>query len=283
MRSPSWMAAPFLGGVAVLVALPAVAALGLSFTEYSGVGSARFVGLDNFDRLLGDDAFWRSVGNTLIFIAMSVPLRLAAVVALSLLLFERFRGVTFGRVGVYLPSIVPDVAYALLWLWLLNPIYGPLAAAFEVVGLSSPDWFTDPWTARVGVVGMSVFQIGEGFVIALAARRALPQHVFEAARVDGASSWFIVRRVTLPMMAPVLALLALRDVVLALQVNFVPALLLTDGGPRYATTFLPVYVYQQAFGYFRLGYAAAVSLTMFVLTAAAVYLQYRLAKRWRLL
>jgi multiple sugar transport system permease protein len=283
MRGRSWLAAPFFVGAGLLVALPAVAALALSLTEYSGIGGARFIGLDNFERLLTDDAFWRSVGNTVIFIGLSVPLRLAAVIVLSLILFERFRGVTFARVGAYLPSVVPDVAYALLWLWLLNPLYGPLAAGLQGVGLTSPEWFTDPWAARLGVVLMSVFQIGEGFVIALAARRALPQHVFEAARVDGAGGWFVLRKVTLPMMAPVLALLALRDVILALQVNFIPALLLTGGGPRYSTTFLPLFVYRQAFGYFRLGYASAVSLTMFVLTAAAVYVQYRLAKRWRLL
>lgn len=283
MRTRSWLPFPFLAGVALLIAIPAVAALALSFTDYSGVAAPRFVGLDNYARLLGDEAFWRSVGNTAIFIGLSVPLRLLAVVVLSLVLYERFRGVTFARVGAYMPTVMPDVAYALLWLWLLNPLYGPLAAALTGVGLSSPDWLTDPWTARVGIVLMSVFQIGEGFVIALAARRALPQHVFDAARVDGASGVFILRKVTLPMMAPVLALLALRDLILALQVSFVPALILTDGGPRYATTFLPVFVYRQAFSFFRLGYASAVSLTMFVLTAAAVFVQYRLAKRWRLL
>jgi multiple sugar transport system permease protein len=283
MRARSWLPVPFITGVALLIAIPAVAALALSFTDYSGVAAPRFVGLDNYERLLGDDAFWRSVGNTAIFIGLSVPLRLLAVIVLSLVLYERFRGVTFGRVGVYMPTVMPDVAYALLWLWLLNPLYGPVAAALTGVGFTSPDWLTDPWTARLGVVLMSVFQIGEGFVIALAARRALPQHVFDAARVDGASGGFILRKVTLPMMAPVLALLALRDLILALQVSFVPALLLTDGGPRYATTFLPVFVYRQAFAFFRLGYASAVSLTMFLLTAAAVFVQYRLAKRWRLL
>jgi multiple sugar transport system permease protein len=129
---------------------------------------------------------------------------------------------------------------------------------------------------------MSAFQIGEGFVIALAVRRLIPASLYEAAALDGAKPWFTLTRLTLPIMAPAIILLALRDVVLALQANFVPALIVTEGGPRLATTFLSIYVYRQAFAYFRLGYASTISLTMFVMTAAIVYVMYRLARRWRL-
>ena len=165
----------------------------------------------------------------------------------------------------------------------MNPLYGPLPLAVEEVGLTSPQWLTDPWAARVAVPVMGAFQIGEGFVIALAARRLIPTPLYEAAAVEGAKPWFAFTRITLPLMAPVLALLALRDVVYSLQVNFIPALILADGGPRNATTYLPVYVYRAAFRYFRLGYASTMALAMFVLTAAIVVIQYRLAKRWRLL
>jgi multiple sugar transport system permease protein len=178
---------------------------------------------------------------------------------------------------------VPDAAYALLWLWILNPLYGPLTAAIETTGLVSPDWLTDEWAARIGIALMGAFQIGEAFIVALAARSAIPSRLYEAAWVDGARPWFVLTRLTLPLMAPILALLALRDIVFGFQANFVPALLVTEGGPRYATTFLPLYVYQQGFGYFRLGYAAALSVTMFVITAAIVFIQYRLARRYRLL
>lgn len=283
MKQRAWLEWPFLTGIALLVALPTLAAVALAFTEYSGIASPRFNGLDNFTRLLGDEGFRRALWNTLIFMTMSVPLRLVVVVVLSLVLYERFWGASAARAGVYLPTVVPDVAYALLWLWILNPIFGPLAAILGSIGIDSPEWLTDPWTARVGVVVMGAFQVGEGFVIALAARRALPQHVFEAARVDGATPSFILRKITLPLMAPVLSLLVVRDVILAMQINFVPALLMTDGGPRYATTFVPVFVYREAFRFFRLGYASAIALVMFAITAAAILVQYRLAKRWRLL
>lgn len=280
MRRSGALASPYILGLFVLVALPAVAALALAFTEFTGIQAPRWNGFDNIARLLSDDAFLRSLGNSLIYVLLSVPIRLAIAVGFALLLFRRAPGIGAARAAVYVPSVVPDVAYALLWLWLLNPLYGPLAIA---LGSASPDFLTDPWGARIGMALMGAFQVGEAFVIALAARRMIPPSLYEVAAVDGAGSWFTLRHVTLPMMAPVVGLLALRDVILSLQVSFVPALIVTDGGPRYATTYLPLYVYRTAFTYFRFGYATAISLTMFVLTAGVVYAQYRLARRYRLI
>ena len=273
-------ALPYLTGAALLVGLPALAAVFLSFTDYSGIGAPSFTGFDNYTRLMDDELFRRAVGNTLLHILMSVPLRMLLIGGLALYLHHHFRGSSVARAGVYLPTVVPDVALTLLFLWLLNPLYGPLAA---VLGRFNPDWLTDPWGARWAVVLVTLLQIGEGFVIALAARRALPEYLFEAARVDGASPWFVLRRVTLPLMAPVLGVLALRDVVLSLQVNFVPALLLTDGGPSYATTYIPLYAYRQAFRYLRLGYVSAMSVVMFAFTALVIYLQYRMARKAKLI
>jgi multiple sugar transport system permease protein len=277
------LAWPYATGLVVLVAIPAVGALGLALTEFSGIGSPEFIGLDNFTRAFGDEAFWRALGNSAIYVVIAVPLRLVAAVGFALLLHRPGVGIGAARTSAYLPTVVPDAAYALLWLWLLNPLYGPLTLLFESMGLDSPGWLTDPWGARISVALMGAFQIGEAFIVALAARRAIPGTLYEAAAVDGAKPAFTLRRVTLPLMAPVLALLALRDVILSFQVNFVPALLVTEGGPRYATTYLPVYAYQSAFRYFRLGYASAVTVTMFVITALVIFVQYRLARRWRLL
>lgn len=277
------LAWPYLVGLVLLVGIPLLAALYFAFTEFTGVRPPEFNGLDNFERLVGDEAFWRALGNSAIFVVIAVPLRMGAAIAFALLLYRRAPGVGAARAVAYMPTVVPDAVYALLWLWILNPLYGPLPLFFESIGLGSPSWLTDPWGARFAVALMGAFQIGEAFVIALAARRAIPDTLYDAARVEGASGWFALTRVTLPLMAPILALLTLRDVILTLQVNFVPALLLTDGGPRYATTFLPLYVYRTAFRYFRLGYASTIALTMFAVTALIVFVQYRLARRWRLL
>lgn len=278
MRRPA-LAWPYLTGLFVLVALPLIGAIALAFTEFSGIDPPEFIGFDNFERLIQDQAFWRSLGNSFIFVLISVPLRLAGAVAFALLLHKRARGATAGRVAAYLPTVIPDVAYALLWLWLLNPLYGPLALALG--GLGVGDVLTDPWGARVAIAVMGAFQIGEAFIVALTARRTIPSTLYEASAVEGASPWFTFRKVTLPLMTPILGLLALRDVVLSFQINFVPALLVTEGGPRLATTYLPLYAYQQGFRYFRLGYAAAMTLTMFIVTALIVFVQYRLISRWR--
>ena len=271
---------PYAAGLIALVALPSLATAFLAFTEYSGIEAPRFTGLDNLRRLASDADLRYALLNSAFYVAVAVPLRLVIATGVALLLHRRARGVPAARAVAYLPSVVPDAAYALLWLWILNPLYGPLPLLLDALGTGSPRWLTSAWGARSGVVLMATFQIGEAFVIALAARRAVPHRLYEAAAVDGASPFYALRRITLPLMAPVLALLALRDVVVSLQASFVPAFLVTGGGPNYATRFVPLYIYEQGFVYFRLGYAAAMSLLLFVLTAVIVYVQYRLARRW---
>ena len=283
MRRPNALAAPYIAGLALLVGVPAIAAMGLAFTEYNALQPPEFNGFDNLERLVGDGFFWKAFGNSLIFAAMFVPLRVGGAVGAALLLHRRSIGAAIGRPVAYLPTVMPDVAYALLWLWLLNPIFGPIAALLQSAGVGSPGFFTDEWTTRAAVAVMGSFQIGEGFVVALAARRALPGSIYEAASVDGATPWFTLSRITLPLMTPVLMLLTFRDLIVSFQLNFVPALLVTEGGPRLATTFVPLYVYRSAFTYFRFGYAATMSLFLFVMTAAIVFVQYRLARRWRLI
>lgn len=277
------LAWPYLAGLSTLVAVPLLGAIALAFTEFSGVEAPRYVGLGNFTRLLGDEVFWRALGNSATYVLIAVPLRVGGALALALLLHRRSTGTGAARAAAFLPTVVPDVAFALVWLWVLNPLYGPLAAATGALGLPQPGWLTDPWAARTALALLAVFQFGEGFVVALAARRSLSARLYEAAAVEGASAWFTLRRVTLPLLAPVLALLALRDVILSFQLNFVPALLITEGGPDEATTYLSLYAYTAGFRYFRLGYAAAISMAMLAVTAVVVAVQYALARRWRLL
>jgi multiple sugar transport system permease protein len=216
------------------------------------------------------------------FVLFAVPLRLLGALGLALLLHHRFRGVAAYRTASYLPTVVPDVAYALLWLWILNPLYGPLNLILEAVGGPTPRWLTDPRDAQAAVILMSLFTIGEGFLVALATRQSLPRELYELAAVEAAKPWYVFGRVTLPLMAPTLLLLMFRDTIFSFQANFVPALIVTEGGPPpYATTYLPLFVYRNAFEYLRYGYAAAATLVMFGVTALVVYLQWRIVRRWR--
>ncbi|MFN2469177.1 MAG: carbohydrate ABC transporter permease [Gaiellaceae bacterium] len=274
--------APYLLGLTALIVAPAAITFAMSLFEYDLIRSPRWRGLGNFRELWGDEVFGLSLRNSLYFILFAVPMRLAGALALALLLHRRFRGVAAYRTAGYLPTVVPDVAYALLWLWIFNPLYGPLNLALGAVSGPTPSWLSDPRAAQSAIVIMSLFQIGEGFIVAMAVRQGIPGELYELSTVEGASPLYVFGRITLPLMAPVLLLLAARDTIFSFQANFVPALLLTNGGPPpYATTYLPLFVYRNGFEYLRYGYAAAATLIMFAITALIVYAQYRIVRRWR--
>jgi multiple sugar transport system permease protein len=182
------------------------------------------------------------------------------------------------------------VAYGLLWLWLLNPLFGPITLFLAwlgppgktIWGLPLPQFLTHANDARAAIILLSLFTIGEGFVLLLVARQSLPGELYELAAVEDATAWSVFRRVTLPLLAPILVLLLLRDTILSFQLNFVPALIVTEGGPPpYSTTYLPLFVYRTGFEYLRYGYASAATGLMFLLTAVAVWLQWLVLRRAR--
>ena len=285
-----FMLAPYLVGLIVLVFAPLAVTLAMAFTDYDLIRPPRWVGLDNMAELTRDPAFRAALINSLVFAAIAVPVRLLLALGLALLLHRRAHFVGAARTSAALPTAVPEIAYGLLWLWLLNPLYGPINQVLRlggengltVFGRTPPQWLTDPTDARAAIILMSTFTVGELFIILLAARRALPRDVYELAAIEDATGWDVFRRVTLPLIAPVLGLLVLRDIIQSFQFSFVPALVVTDGGPPpYATTYLPLFVYRNAFEYLRYGYAAAATIVMIVLTLLAVAWQWRLIRRYR--
>jgi multiple sugar transport system permease protein len=284
VRGRAWrggaLATPYVVGLVLLLVVPAVFTTGLALSDYDGFHAPRFTGLDNVHRVLADELFAQSLGNGALLALLVVPLRLVLATGAALLLERRFRGVGMARTAVYLPSVVPDAAWALLWLWLLNPFYGPVPSALGAVGVKT-GLLTEAWPTRIGLALMLALQVGEAFIVALAARRMIPDRLYQVAAVEGASPWFTVRKVTLRLMAPVLALLALRDVILVMQVTFVPVLLVTDGGPRESTMTPPLVIYERAFLYGELGYAAMLSLVLLVSTAVVVGLVALVARPWR--
>ena len=290
-RQIALMLAPYLTGLTVLVALPALVTFGLAFTEYDLLRSPSFIGLDNFRELAEDDIFAIALKNSLVFAAVAVPLRLVGALGLALLLHRRFTGVGLYRSAAVVPTIVPEIAYGLVWLWLFNPLYGPInllllwrgdSPTTTAWGVQPPQWLTHPNDARAAIIIMSLFTIGEGFVILLVTRQGLPAELYELAALEDATAWSVFRRITLPLMAPILLLLFARDMIFSLQWTFIPALIVTDGGPPpYATTYVPLFVYRNAFEYLRYGYAAGATLTMFLVTALIVWLQWRIVRRWR--
>ncbi len=276
------MLAPYLVGLAVLVVLPAVAGFGLAFTNYNALEPPSFAGLANFRELLDDEIFRIAVGNSLLYIALAVPLRLGGALLTAVLLLRPRRGTQLYRAVVYLPTVIPDMAWALVWLWILNPIYGPLNQSLALFGIDGPAWMVDTTSARLAIVLMMSWQIGEGFVVCLAGLQDVPRDLLDQAAVDGSSALRAFLVVTLPSIAPGLLILLFRDTIFSFQANFVPALIVgRGGGPDFATTFLPMYIYTTGFGYLRFGYAAAMTLVMYAITGLVLWLQYRVAVRWR--
>ncbi len=274
------MLLPLLAGITLLIFLPALLGLPLAFTAYNSLDPPRFTGLQNFRDLWNDRVFHLSLRNTLGFIVVAVPLRLAGALAIALLLLRRMRGVGGMRAAVVLPTVVPDVAWALAWLWIFNPLYGPLNILLRTVGIDGPAWMLDETGARVAIILMLSWQLGEGFVICLGALSGIPSAVLDHARLDGAGRWATFRDITLPMIAPYLLILAMRDILFSLHANFVPAKILgQDGGPNNATTYLPMWIYTNAFGYLRLGYAAAMTWVTFIVSFAVMLVMYRILSR----
>ncbi|WP_189168810.1 carbohydrate ABC transporter permease [Pilimelia anulata] len=281
------MLTPYAAGLALLVLLPAGVTLALAFTSWDAITPPRWVGAANLRLLAGDRAFRMALTNSAVFAAIAVPARLALALGLAMLLHRPGRRVGAARTVALLPTAIPEVAYGLLWLWLFNPLAGPINALLTVGGTGGltawgdlpPRWLTMPTPARAAIVIMSVFTIGELLVLLIAARRVLPAELYDLAAAEGAGAWQVFRRVTLPLIAPVLALLALRDTVASFHLSFVPALVVTDGGPpQYATTYLSLFVYRTGFEYLQHGVAAAATLVVFGLTAVAVAVQWRILR-----
>jgi multiple sugar transport system permease protein len=275
-----FLLAPYLVGVSVLVALPVALSFGLAFTAYDGLAAPTWQGLANFRALLRDPLFEIAARNSLAFVALTVPLRVAIALGLALLLNRPRRGVGLYRVAVYVPTVVPSVAYALVWLWIFNPRYGPLNLALESLGLPAPAWLIDSTTALPAIAFTALFQIGEGFLVLLAGLRAIPEECHHAAALDGAGAGATFRHITLPLLAPWLLLLALRDIIVSAQSTFTPALLMTGGGPYYATLFVPLLMYETAFDRFRFGEGAAMTLIVFAAVGALIWLTYRAVGGW---
>jgi multiple sugar transport system permease protein len=269
----------------LLVVAPVVMAAVVAFADFDALSPPRWIGFDNFIEMAHDAEFWNGLRASAFFLALALPLRIVGALGLALLLQARGRVVGLCRAAVFLPSIVPDVAYALLWLYIFNPLFGPLnglLGLFLGSSTSTPGWLLHTTgAAQVAVIIMLVWTIGEGFVLMLAALHDISPELFDAAAIDGASSmqrfWFV----TLPMLTPYLLLLAFRDTVWSFQANFVVAVIVTGGGPYYATTYLPYWIYLNAADFQRFGYAAAMTLVMFSITGLVILLQFAVVRRWR--
>jgi multiple sugar transport system permease protein len=267
-------------GLALFRAYPLLASFYYSLTEYSVLRPPRWVGLANYTYLLSEDEyFWRfAVSNTL-FMFLELPLAILLGVGMAMLLNRRMRGIGLFRAVFYLPSLVPTVAVALLWLWLLNPQYGLANAALEGLGLPGLGWLAEPRWSKPSFILMDLWGVGGGMVIYLAALQGVPEHLYEAALLDGASPWARFRHVTLPMISPVIFFNVIVGVIGTFQ-YFTQTFVLTRGGPELSTLFYALYLFQNAFEFFRMGTACAMAWLLFGVSLVATLILFRSSARW---
>lgn len=270
---------PWIIGFVAFTGGPILAALAISFTQWDVVNAPVWVGLDNYRRMLDDPQALQALKVTTIYTAVSVPLHTALAFVLALLLNNRMRGVGIYRTIFYLPSILPVAVVAVIWRWVLSPQYGVFNYLLSRVGVTGPDWLASPDWALPALVLMSMFQIGGALIIFLAGLQGVPRDLYEAAMVDGAGWWRKQWNVTIPMMTPYILFQIMIGFISTLQV-FVQPYLMTDGGPHDATLFYLLYVYRNAFQFFSMGYASALSWVLFVYVVIVTLLILRSSRAW---
>lgn len=275
---------PWIVLMIVFLAGPILFSIVISFTRYDVISPARYVGLQNFREILADPLFYKSLGNTA-YMLVRVPLTMAVSLGIALLLNRSIRGIGFYRTVFYLPAIVPLVASAFLWMWLLQPTAGPVNAGLNalasIVGIEmdAPLWFTDPAWSKPGLIVMSLWSAGAGMIIWLAGLQSIPTQLYEAASIDGAGKWRQFRHVTLPMLSPFILFNTIIGVIGTMQI-FAESFIMTSGGPVDSTLFYAYYLFKQAFQFFRMGYASALAWILFLVVLALTLLQMRLSRKW---
>jgi multiple sugar transport system permease protein len=271
---------PWLIGFVVLTAGPMLAAFVLSFTNYDVVSTLQFVGLQNFsDIFSNDDLFLKAVQVTTIYVLVTVPLGILFSFLIALLLNQPIVGQRYLRTIYYLPSLVSGVAVSILWIWIFQPDFGVLNTFLKLVGIDGPKWlFSEQW-ALPALIIMSLWSVGGPLFIYLAALQAIPTNLYRAASVDGANWWIRFRYITVPMMTPILFFNLVLGIIGSFQ-TFTTAYVMTQGGPNHATLFYILYLYQNAFQYLKMGYAAALALILFAIILFFTLLVFRSSSAW---
>ncbi len=271
---------PWIVGFLVFTAGPILASLVLSFFEWSLIRPPRLAWLNNYIQIFTrDPLFWQSLKVTLIYVAVAIPLQLAFALFLAILLNQKVRLIPLFRTIFYLPSQVSAVAISVIFLWIYHPELGLLNELLRHVGIKGPAWLISERWALPALIGMSLWSVGGAMIILLAGLQDVPQHLYEAASLDGAGEFAKFRFITLPMLSPVLFFNLVLGIIGGFQ-YFTQAYVMTRGGPLNATLFYALYLYLNAFNFLKMGYAAALAWILFVIMIVVTIWQLRLARHW---
>ncbi|MDX1991168.1 MAG: sugar ABC transporter permease [bacterium] len=284
---------PWVIGFALFTAIPMVFSFYTSFTNYNLIRSPQWVGTRHYENIFTNDPyFWKSLENTFWMVGIRVPIVMTLALAIAILLNTKIPYERVFRTIVYLPNVLAGAAAVYLWQWILSPT-GLLNQALEGVGIDGPSWFTNPNWTKPALVVMGLWWIGGNIIIYLAAIKGVPQTLYEAASIDGASPWHKLRYITLPMISPTIFFQVITSIIGTFQIFTTAYIIITtgglspaEGGPGRSLLFYVIYLYNRAFGKvgssrgFDMGYASALAWILFVIILAITLFQLWLSKRW---
>jgi multiple sugar transport system permease protein len=288
LRTGLLFISPWLVGFLAFNLYPAIASLYYSFTNFKILQEPRWIGLDNYTALINDPLFWKSLTNTLYLTVIGVPLAVIVALGIALLLnSEGIRGIGIFRTIFYLPVVIPGVAAAILWIFLLSPINGLLNQSLRAVGVAGPGWFYDPAWAKNGIILMTIWAAGDVVIIYLGALQGVSRALYEAAEVDGGGAWVKLRHVTIPMISPAILFNLITGAIAAFQ-SFTQAFVISAGvgrgndgsigGVQNSLLFYGLNLYNNGFRYFQMGYASALAWILLVMILIATLVLLRASR-----
>lgn len=280
-RAGVLFALPWILGLAVFTVIPLVLTFYIAQTRFQITGPPKYIGLQNYAAIWADPAVWKSARNTLMFAAISVPIKLALALMLALMLNRVTALSGFYRTVFYLPFLMPAVAGSIVFILLLNPGAGPVNLMLEALGLHPPDWLRDPSAALWTLILLSLWPLGVETLVFLGGLQNIPRDVSEAADLDSPKGWHKLVWITIPLITPMILFNLVIGIIYSFQV-FTQALVIggTTGRPAEATLMYMVVLYRAAFRYFNMGYAAAMATVLFVVVLALTLLIFRTARSW---
>jgi multiple sugar transport system permease protein len=273
---------PSLAGLSLFIVYPIVSSFWLAFNEWNLLRPPEFVGLANFQELLGDSAFWSALRYTMTFIALYVPAVFVLGLLLALFLNQKVRGMLIVRTATFLPVVASWVVVSIIWKWIFNPQYGLVNYGLAQLGITGPAWLFEPETAVWAMVLTSIWKdVGYIALLYLGGLQAISETFYEAARIDGANRWQMLRRITVPLLTPTMFFVAITLLINYFQIfEQVWLMPMRDSAADRQVDVIVSEVVKNAFSYNRMGYASAMSWVLFAMIFAITFVQLRLQKRW---
>ena len=272
---------PWILGFLAFTIYPLLASFYYSFTDFSLFGSPKWIALTNYAKLFADPKFFKSFGNTIIFSVFVVPASIVLAMGLAILLNNNLRGNSVYRALIFMPSVVPAVASAVVWIWILNPQWGLLNGLLRMLNLQGPPWLSSPDWAKPALLIVTLWMIGSDMVLYLAGLQEIPLDYYEAAELDGAGAWQKTIYIIVPLLTPIVFFHLINAFIWSFQYFSIPFIFGgVTGQPADSLLFYSIYLYQNAFAYLKMGYASSMAWLLFLLVMACTVVILRTSKRW---